>query len=96
MLKQVLLDKRFRVPIGLLLIVSPMLTSTLYLHAADLWPLWWDITDIAAGVAIIAVGIVGICLLPVPGSWRAAASAAYAVCPAWLLFLSAIAFRGGL
>jgi hypothetical protein len=55
-----------------------------------------DITDIAAGVAIVAVGIVGICLLPVPGSWRAAASAAYAVRAAWLLFLSAIAFRGGL
>jgi uncharacterized membrane protein len=66
------------------------------LHVADLWPLWWDITDIVAGVTVIAVGIAGVCLLPIPGLWRVAASAGYALCAAWLLFLSAISFRGGL
>src|SRR3954469_7398569 len=95
-LRQIQFDRRSRVLVGSLLIVSPILLSTIYLHLADLWPLWWNITDLLAGVGVIAVGIVGVCLLPIPGSLRAAASVAYAVSAAWLLFLSAISFRGGL
>jgi len=93
---QVLSDKRSRVLFGSLLILSPILLTPAYLHAADLWPLWWDITDIVAGVTIIAVGVTGICLLPLPSSWRAALSGGYLVPTAWLLFLSAISFRGGI
>jgi hypothetical protein len=82
--------------VGPVLMVSPILLTPVYLHLADLWPLWWGITDIAAGVTIIAVGVAGVCLLPIPGIWRATASAGYAVCAAWMLMLWAISFRGGL
>jgi hypothetical protein len=87
---------RNRVFVGSLLIVSPILLTTVYLRLADLWPQWWGITDIAAGVSIIAVGVAGVCVLPIPGIWRATTSAGYTVCAAWLMLLWAISFRGGL
>jgi len=70
MLRHVLLDKRSRVLVGSLLIVSPIFLTTAYLHAADLWPQWWNITDLVAGVTVIAVGIAGLCLLPIPDPAR--------------------------
>ena len=96
MLRRVPFDKQSRFLVGLLLIISPILLSAVYLHAADLWPLWWGITDVIAGVTIIAVGIAGVCLLPIPGTWRAGLSGGYAAGTALLLGLSAIFFRGGL
>jgi len=96
MLSPSLRDTWIRVLVGSLLVVSPVLLATIYLHLADLWPLWWNITDIAAGIIIIAVGVAGVCLLPIPRVWRAMISGAYALGAAWLLMLWAITFRGGL
>ena len=83
--------------IGSVLIVSPIPLTIVYFQLADLWPpSWLDITDTVAGVSIIAVGVVGICLLPIPGIWKATVSAGYALCAVWFQFLMAIFFRGGL
>ena len=91
---RVLSDRRSRGLFGALLILSPIFLTPAYLYAADQCPLWWDITDIAAGVTIIAVGVAGIWLMPIPGSWRAAVSGGYLVPTASLLVLSAVSLRG--
>lgn len=88
---------RNRILIGSLLIVSPIFLTRAYLHLADWWPLQWGgITDLAAAALLLGLGIGGICLLPIPGLWRATVSAGYAVCGLYLMFLFAIMFRGGL
>jgi len=96
MLRPSLDDMRNRDLVGPALMVSPILLTPIYLHVADLWPLWSGVTDIVAGATIIAVGVAGVCLLPIPGIWRATVSAGYAVLAAGLLILWAISFRGGL
>jgi hypothetical protein len=95
-MRYIMVDERNRVLVGLLLVISPILLTTVYLYVSDLWPLWWEITDIPAAIIIIAVGIAGVCLLPIAASWRVMISAGYAVCTAWVLFWWAISFRGGL
>lgn len=92
MLSQSLRDKWIRISAGSLLILSPIPTAMAYLKLADLGPP----ADIPVAATVIAVGVGGICLLPITGYWRALLSAAYAVCAVELLFISAIMIRGGL
>ena len=96
MLEPKLDDLRNRDLVGPLLTISPLLLFTLYLYLSDRWPQWRSYTDVAALMGVVAVGIVGVWLLPVSRLARGVASPVYAALTIVFAAMWAISFRGGL